>query len=271
LVLKREKMLRLVLMALALLVPTVVHADDKALIDRVKTRWRAQDGETVEKIFTRVSRVAHFVPRGWEVGRTNSGAESVIFSWAKRHTDKADDEYTIGWALASDGKMMLGPPYAKPMELGWQAFALSLIGSEVTDEEKGVNVRFLHDPANFNFVTTGQGKLGDLLQRGHCTIGDPVGVNYVPKLDEKETTRGDLWLVQLSVNCDIPGPRYFTRDGVITFEKPEGKDWEPRSFFAKRLASYPPGTWFDRVDPKEQETFDAARRILREKGLLRNE
>jgi len=142
-----------------------------------------------------------------------------------------------------------------------------LIASEIDDGEKGVSLRFLHDPANFNFVTTAQGKLGDLLRHGRCTVGDPVGVDYLPKVDEKQTTKGELWRVQISVNCDIPGPRYFTRDGIIVFEKPEGRDWEPQSFFAKRLAKYAPGSWFDRSDPKEQEMFKAGREAFERAGI----
>lgn len=173
----------------------------------------------------------------------------------------------ITWEVAADGTMKVEPPYAKPMELGWQAFALSLIASEVTDEVKGVNLRFLHDPTNFNFVTTAQGQLGDLLRRGRCTIGDPVGVDYLPKVDEKQTAKGDLWRVQLSVNCNIVGPRYFTRDGVIVFGKLEGQGWEPQSFFAKRIATYAPGTWFDSADSKEQEMFRAGREVLERAGM----
>ncbi|WP_316204205.1 nodulate formation efficiency C protein [Bradyrhizobium sp. SZCCHNS3051] len=244
------------------------RADDNGIIDKVKT-WRAQDGETVEQIIAKTSRVAHFVPRGWDVAKTEGGDESVVFSWAKHKGDKADDEYTFGWDVAKDGKLTLGPPYAKPMELGWQALALSLIASEVTDEEAGANLRFLHDPANFNFVTTPQGKLGDLLRIGRCAIGDPVGVDYLPKLDEKQTEKGNLWRVQISVDCNIPGPRYFTHDGIIIFEMREGQEWEPQSFFAKRIASYSPGSWFDRAEPKEQEALDVARKVWRQRGLLR--
>lgn len=236
-------------------------------IVKVKQAWRAESGETAEQIFAKVSKVAHFVPRGWEVGQKTDVGKPVIFSWAKHRADKPDDEYTIYWELGSDGAIKMGPPYAKPMELGWQAFALSLIASEVTDEEKGVNLRFLHDPANFNFVTTAQGKLGDLLRRGRCTIGDPVGVDYLLKVDEKQTSKGDLWRVQLSVNCNIPGPRYFTRDGAIIFEKRAGQDWEPQSFFAKRIATYAPSSWFDRAAPKEQEIFESAREAYKGAGL----
>lgn len=224
-----------------------VHADDNALINKVKSTWRAQSGETVEQIFAKVSKVAHFVPRAWEVGQKADLGDPVFFSWAKHRSDKPDDEYTITWEVASDGTMKLEPPYAKPMELGWQAFALSLMADEVTSDEKGVDLRFLHDPANFNFVTTAQGKLGDLLRRGRCAIGDPVGMDYLPKVDEKQTAKGGLWRVQISVDCDIPGPRHFTHEGVIIFEKREGQNWEPQSFFAKRIATYAPGSWFDRA------------------------
>ncbi len=155
----------LILVGFALVLSSIsAHSDDKS-IDRVKTTWRAQDGETVEQIIAKASAVAHFVPRGWEVGKSDRG-DVVTFSWARRTTDETGDEYTINWEIASDGTVTLGPPYAKTMELGWQPFALSLIASEVTDEDKEPNLRFLHDLANFNFVTTAQGKLGDLLKRG---------------------------------------------------------------------------------------------------------
>ncbi|MCP3402849.1 hypothetical protein [Bradyrhizobium sp. CCGB20] len=158
--------------------------------------------------------------------------------------------------------MKIVTPYAKPMELGWQAVAVSLIADEVTNDENGVNRRFLHNPANFNFVTTAQGKLGTLLRRGRCTIGEPVQVHCSPKVDEQQTSEGDLWRVQLSVDCNVPGPSYFSRDGVIIFEKHEGHDWEPQSFFAKLIATYATGSWFDLAGPKDQEAFEADRKVL---------
>ena len=182
-------------------------ADDKATIAKVKSTWRAQDGETAEQIIAKVSKVAHFIPRGWEVAKSDTGREVVTFSWAKHSSDKTGDEYTITWEVASDGTIILGPPYAKPMELGWRAFALSLIASEVSEEEeKNPNLRFLHDLSNFNFVKTAQGNLGDLLKRGRCAItNDPVHVTYLP-INSKVPENGDLWAIQLHVNCDIPGP-----------------------------------------------------------------
>ncbi len=197
------------------LATATANADDNALIANVKATWRAQDGETADQIIAKASKVAHFVPRDWEVDKTGSGQEIVTFSWAKHANDKAGDEYTIFWEAGADGTMTLGPPYAKPMELGWQPFALSLIDGEVTDEEKNPNVRFLHDLSNFNFIVTAKGNLGDLLKLGRCAItDDPVSVSYAPKMDDKPES-GDYWHVQLQVNCDIPGPKYFTRGGVV--------------------------------------------------------
>jgi hypothetical protein len=201
-------MRKIILTGFALAQATALaNADDNALIAKVKTTWRAQDGDTAEHIVAKASKVTHFVPKGWDVGQKTEKGEPVLLSWAKHSTDKPDDEYTIFWEVASDGSMTLGPPYAKTMELGGQAFALSLIASEVSEEEeKNPNLRFLHDLSNFNFVTTAQGKLGDLLKRGRCAItNDPVDVTYLPP-NFKAPENGDFWHVQLQVNCDILGP-----------------------------------------------------------------
>jgi hypothetical protein len=68
---------------------------------------------------------------------------------------------------------------------------------------------------------------------------------------------------------------YFIRrslgGGVVLFDKRTNGDWRTASMFAKRIAGYPPGASIDRADPNEQEVFDTARKVLRERGLLRNE
>jgi hypothetical protein len=248
--------------------PAVQHlsdAEEKELITKVKATWRAQTGETAEQITAKVAKVAHFVPRQWDVAYGGDGSKSVVLSWARHRKDKEGEEYTISWDVNDDGTLALGPPYSKTMELGWQAFALYLIESEIDDDEPGANSRFLHDLSNLNFVQTAQGKLGDLLRRGKCSLGDPVGMDYVPKLNPDKD--GDFFRLQLSVNCDIPGPRYFTRDGVILFAKRGAEVWQPQSFFAHGIASNPPGSWFDRPDPKEQEMWEIARKAFERGGL----
>ncbi|WP_375779304.1 nodulate formation efficiency C protein [Bradyrhizobium sp. ma5] len=237
-----------------------VRANDSDLVEQVKSTWRAQDGETIEHIISKVSTVAQFVPRTWGVAEGIDRTEYVYLSWTRHQNHKSDEQYVITWKIAADGTIEVASTYAKPIELGWRALALSLIASEVTDGEKDANLHFLHDPVNFNFVTTAQGKLSNLLQHGRCTIIEPVEVDYVPKPNDKPAEKGDLWRVLLLVNCNIPGPHYFTRNGVITFEKSEGQDWAPQSFFAKRIAAFPPGSWFDRIEPIERETLERAQK-----------
>ncbi|MCP1850132.1 MULTISPECIES: nodulate formation efficiency C protein [unclassified Bradyrhizobium] len=236
------------------------RANEIPLVHNVKSTWRAQNGETVEQILSKVSKVAHLVPRSWGVARGADRSEYVFFSWTRHRDNRSHEVYVITWRFSSEGTPEIASTYAKPLELGWRAFALSLIAAEVTDGIKDVNLRFLHDPANFNFVTTPQGKLGDLLRHGRCTIVEPVGVDYLPKVDETRIAKGDLWRVLLLVNCNIPGPDYFTRKGVIIFEKREGQAWEPQSFFARRIATFPPGSWFDHIERNERDALERARK-----------
>ncbi|WP_245508875.1 hypothetical protein [Bradyrhizobium nanningense] len=73
------------------------------IIAKVKSTWRSQDGETAEQIFANASKVAHFVPRGWEVGQKSDAGDAVFFSWAKHRSDKPDDEYIITFRSAPTG------------------------------------------------------------------------------------------------------------------------------------------------------------------------
>ncbi|WP_245326981.1 nodulate formation efficiency C protein [Bradyrhizobium sacchari] len=227
-----------------------VRSIDSPLVEKLKSTWRAQDGETIEQVLSNVSKVAQFVPQMWGVAELGQG-DFVFVAWTRHRNNESAEQYVITWKIGSDGAIELASTYAKPMELGWRALALSLIAREVADGERDANLHFLHDPTNFNFVTTPQGQLGDLLRQGRCTIVEPVGVDYLPKRNDKPSEKGDLWRVLLLVNCNIPGPRYFTQNGVITFEKSIGQGWEPQSNFAKRIATFPPGSWFQRMEPDE--------------------
>ena len=228
--------------------------DDKAVLAKFKSSWRALSGESVDDIIRRASEVAQFVPRSWTVDMVKNKGGSITLAWALRFSDKPGDEYTISWAILPDGTFQLPADYyAKSFELGWQAFAVSLIENEITSGEKGANVKFIKTLANYNFVSTAQGNLGDLLSRGRCSIGDPVGMDHV---------KGKHRL-QLSVKCNIPGPAYFTEDGVVIFEKAGNAPWKSASFFARRIASYPPGQWFSQPDAQEDAMFEATRSAAR--------
>ena len=237
------------------------HAEEDAFIKRIKTTWRAQDGATIDEILSRVSEVAHFVPREWDSEQKHGSDDFASLSWARSPSDTRDDEHEITWDVSADGVVSLGPARVRTMELGWRPFALSLIAREIADGYPQPNVAFLHDASNYDFVATAQGGLGDLLKKGRCTIGNPVSLDYVV-LPEK-MAKDDLWRLQLSVNCDITGPSYFTHSGVIIFTKMNRDEWQPASFFARRIAKDPPGHWFEQVEPDEQRTFDAVRKVLK--------
>lgn len=199
-----------------------VRAIESPHIERFKSTWRAQDGETIEQIISNVSKVAQFVPRMWGVAELDEN-DYIFVSWTRHPDDTLDEQYVITWRIALDGTFQLASTYAKPIELGWHALALSLIATEVKEGERDANLRFLHDPSNFNFVTTTQGRLGDLLRQGRCTIVEPVGVDYLPKQKDKPTEKGDLWRVLLLVNCNIPGPRFLHTTGSSLSRRAKGK------------------------------------------------
>jgi hypothetical protein len=249
--------------------PPITDGEMNALVTKVRTTWRAQDGETADEIIAKTAKVAHFIARGWDVAQTMDGhSKSVVFSWVKHPEDKEGEEYTFGWDIKNDGSLTVGPNYAKTMELGWQAFALSIIQSEKTDGDLDVNNTFLHDLSNLNFVNTAQGKLGDLLKIGRCSLGDPVGVDYLDSWGRANSTKGDFWRLQISVDCELSGPRYFTRDGLILFLKQGADLWRPYSFFAHRLVTYPVGSWFKVPDAVEQQVFARTAAVVRRDGQV---
>ena len=70
------------------------------------------------------------------------------------------------------------------------------------------------------------------------TVVNGINVDVVLPND---APKDDLWRLQLSVDCKIAGPSYFTRDGIIIFTKKDHDAWQPASFFARRIAKYLPG------------------------------
>ncbi|MGY3532262.1 hypothetical protein ACVISU_005030 [Bradyrhizobium sp. USDA 4452] len=57
--------LLLVCVADSALTSNGVRANDNPLIHKVKSIWRAQNGQTVERIISKLSKVAHLVPQTW--------------------------------------------------------------------------------------------------------------------------------------------------------------------------------------------------------------
>jgi len=93
------------------------------------------------------------------------------------------------------------------------------------------------------------------LAKGKCSLGDPVSVEYTDTWGRDNPEQGEFWHLRPSVDCKISGPRYFTHDGVILFMKHGTEAWRPYSFFARRIATYPSGSWFIASDPTERQAF----------------
>lgn len=251
--------------------PDLSTAEEADLIAKVKASWHAQTGETADQVIAFAAKTTHFVPREWSGWAFADGTKGAAIGWAKRRKDPADETLTIQWTLHPDGTASLDNAYTRPMDLGSTAFALSLIQSEVNDGIRSANVRFLRDLHNLNFLSTPQGKLGDLLSAGHCVLraGDPVGIDYGP-LSRSTDRKG--FRVQLSVDCRTAGPTYFTKDGVILFERDDGQTaWKPWSFFAVRLAKYPPGHWFEGEEPAEEQVLAGVAAKALEAGMTPND
>jgi hypothetical protein len=69
------------------------------------------------------------------------------------------------------------------------------------------------------------------------------------------------------VDCKTAGPSYFTHDGLILFMKSGADAWRPFSFFAHRIATYSPGSWFTTSDPVEQQAFGSVAGFSKKRGL----
>ena len=230
-----------------------VGADDRALIEQFRSTWRANDGRTIDQILQLVSKVAHFVPRPFSVAKAKGGKRVITMTWFHDTNNEPGTGVVMSWEIKGDGSYELLTADAKAIDLGWQAFALSLVGDEVAEHVPNPNLIFLHDLTNFNFVTTPHGGLGDVLKKGRCKLGDPVSVDF-----DK-----DRYRVQLVVDCAIDGPTFFTRNGAITFERPvRSTNWVPASLFAKRIVEQPPGSWFEKGDPGEDANYQAIRAAI---------
>jgi hypothetical protein len=93
------------------------------VVDAVKHDWHSMTGESAEQIIAAASKVAHFIPRRWDAS-IEDGKTVVSLGWAKHRADKSDEQYGIFWSSGADGKITVGPPYAKVMELGQSAFLI---------------------------------------------------------------------------------------------------------------------------------------------------
>jgi hypothetical protein len=238
---------------------------EKLLIDRVKREWRSATGEKLDEVVARAAEVTHFVPRGWFVHRDIDQSPEVYLIWVRNRKDTDYYARSIIWTARQDGSFEITSPYAKTMELGSTAFTLALAQNEVADGEAKQNMPFLMNIKNLNFVRTPQGALGDVLEKGSCSLdpGSPVYITFMP--NGRYDDQRPCFLGQISVKCAMPGPSYFAQEGLVTFRKLDGAaDWQPDSLLARRLWKYPPEYWFKATEPDEDQNKDIVRNRIPE-------
>ncbi len=123
------------------------------------------------------------------------------------------------------------------------------------------------DLSHLNFVATPQGPLGNLLARTGCVLRAPPTISFRRTLNPEDPRTGEIQLLQLTVDCDIIGPRYFTHGGLVLFLKDGASPWRPFSFLASRIARYSPGAWFIKPDPQERQAFKMVTDAVAKAGL----
>lgn len=240
--------------------PWVAHADQpsldatpriltpKQILEAVKTvqsTWRSSDGETIDHEFKKASEVAHFIPRNWLAEPQDDGTVLVTVNIAKHPYDHDEDTWRITWSLDKNGKIISGSDSERTMDLGSQAFQIAMVQNDIDQGEKSPNKAFLIDLQSLNFIVTSQGRLGNLLESGHCVADDPISVEFTDTWGHSNQKSGQFWRIQASVNCHLSGPKYFTHGGIILFLKSGDGPIRPYSLFASRVASRKPGHWFD--------------------------
>ena len=238
--------------------PELTPVQERQAIDHIKKHWRAYNGETAEQI--KAAQVAHFVPRSWDAGRMD-GKTVVTLGWVMHKSDKDEDQYSLQLEISDDGSAQVNPPYAKVMALGSAAFALSLIQDEVNDEVPGANRSYLRNIANYSFVATPKGNLGDLLAAGKCSVRNPTHVFYLSDTDARE--QDEAFYLKISVDCEGTGNIYFTHNGLVILQMKKGStEWHPLSFFATRIWDHAPRDWFSGEEPVEHKVFGLVHKYL---------
>lgn len=220
--------------------------DISAAITRVQN-FQAESGESFGEIVNKAKLEAAFIPGEWGAGRQADGRVTVSLPWRFRAEDTEDDEITLWWQLKG-GTVEVSSAYAKPMALGSRAFVAYMTSTEDAERPTKSQKRFARDLSNFNFVKLRYGQLGDLLSGAGCRLTkDAI---YFLEFAEKSEKIKEGYHFSVSVNCKN-APPYFAEEGEISFYRPVRGEWQPVTFFAKRISKYPPGHWFDAVELDE--------------------
>ncbi len=156
-------------------------------------------------------------------------------------TTPDDEAITIYWRLEADGSITTGPTGLRAVELGSHALALELIQTEVDDEVRGANTRFLYDPKNLDYLKTEAGPLSDLFARSKCTPKTALhAAGFMPMHSPGNATDHDTWDFDTTVDCRMSGARYCTDGGALVFKRQDQGTWHPATACASVLVDREP-------------------------------
>jgi hypothetical protein len=222
--------------------PDLTPQQERDAISAVRTRWRAESGESVDEIISKVGKVAHFIVRGgWGASRDSDEEVSVGFGFVRSKATPDDEALSIYWLIAPDGTAKVGGRGFHSIELGSKALALDLIQSEVDDEVKGADSKYLYDPRNLSYLQTDAGPLSDVFARHRCTPKTALhAAEFAPRGAPGNATGHDQWTFDTTIDCRVPGARYCTDGGVLVFKRQDHGTWQPATACASVLVGKEP-------------------------------
>lgn len=216
-------------------------AEQRDTILLVRSKWRSENGETIDQILGNAAKVAHFYRRGdWEAYRDFDGRPGAGVAFVTNRAAKNDEAITIYWRVEADGSITTASLGFKAIDLGSKAFALELIQNEIISEVKAPNTRYLFDPKNLDWLKTDAGSLSELMARARCNPGVALhAAGFAPADASGNTTGRDEWTFDTSVKCKA-GPVYCADGGPIIFKRAEREVWKPVSTCARLLVGQEP-------------------------------
>ncbi|HTH99137.1 MAG TPA: hypothetical protein VL574_17090 [Stellaceae bacterium] len=202
--------------------------DRIASIQRVRNGWRAADGETADEIIADAQKAGVVTPVGWDAAYSPETGWRVTLTWLTGRKTEAWTRQSIHWSL---DKTASGNPKlmdVTAMNWGAPAFILSVLKDE--DGDRIERHFLLSDVATLNFVRLPSVRLGDVLAKADCRVGDDFAMRQYPA-----GANGAGFSVSFTPKCPTGPARWRIGRGVATFRSNAEGLWQPMNRTALHL------------------------------------
>jgi hypothetical protein len=218
--------------------------EKRALVERVRTSWRAADGLGAEEVVAAVGgMVRGFRALGFraETGWPDHTGTVGFLGAPMLVTLVLSHDREVGWHLQPDGRFQVGPDV---FQLGALAYAVNWLQEE--DRGGPAGRARLRDPRSLDFLEAAPGspqgrRLGSLLAEGGYAIRD-LAVRAV-SLPRPGFTAGFTLRPPAGSGAQGVLRPVFTRRAADLETQPQALAWEPGNDDARQLAQRPPGEW----------------------------